>query len=75
LCTGFGFATGHLKGLGILNQDGKVDCEGTKALKLSGLWLVGYGSFTGFASATLIGVGRSARKTVNEIIEYLNNDL
>ncbi len=74
-CTGFGYATGHLRGLGILNQDGKVDCEGTKALKLNGLWLVGYGSFTGFASATLIGVGRSARQTVNEIIEYLSNDL
>lgn len=74
-CTGFGFVTGHLEGLGILNHDGKVDCEGTKALKLNGLWLVGYGSFTGFASATLIGVGRSARQTVNEIIEYLNNDL
>lgn len=74
-CTGFGFATRHLKDLGIINEDGKVDCEGTKALKLNGLWLVGYGSFTGFASATLIGVGRSARQTVNEIIEYLNNDL
>jgi putative flavoprotein involved in K+ transport len=74
-CTGFGFATGHLKELGIIHEDGKVDCEGTKALKLSGVWLVGYGSFTGFASATLIGVGRSARQTVNEIIEYLNNDL
>lgn len=48
-CTGFGFATGHLKDLGIINEDGKVDCEGTKALKLNGLWLVGYGSFTGFA--------------------------
>ncbi len=74
-CTGFGFATGHLKELGIIHEDGKVDCEGTKALKISGVWLVGYGSFTGFASATLIGVGRSARRTVNEIIEYLNNDL
>jgi putative flavoprotein involved in K+ transport len=74
-CTGFGFATGHLKELGIMHKDGKVDCEGTKALKVSGVWLVGYGSFTGFASATLIGVGRSARQTVNEIIEYLNNDL
>jgi hypothetical protein len=31
------------------------------------LWLVGYGDWTGFASATLIGVGRSARATVEEI--------
>lgn len=70
-CTGFGFATGHLKGLGVLNEKGKVDCLGTKSADVAGLWLVGYGNFTGFASATLIGVGRSARQTVTEIIEYL----
>jgi len=70
-CTGFGFATGHLKGLGILQDKGKAACEGTRSKDVEGLWLVGYGSFTGFASATLIGVGRSARQTVNEIIEYL----
>lgn len=70
-CAGFGYATIHLKELNILNDDGKVDCEGTRAMKTDGLWLVGYGSFTGFASATLIGVGRSARQTVNEIILYL----
>ncbi|GLU52898.1 ArsO family NAD(P)H-dependent flavin-containing monooxygenase [Dyadobacter frigoris] len=70
-CTGFGFATDHLKGLGVLKENGKIDCQGTKSADAAGLWLVGYGSFTGFASATLIGVGRSARQTVNEIIEYL----
>ncbi|MCF2442583.1 ArsO family NAD(P)H-dependent flavin-containing monooxygenase [Dyadobacter sp. CY345] len=70
-CTGFGFATGHLRGLGILQEKGKTDCEGTRSVDVEGLWLVGYGSFTGFASATLIGVGRSARQTVSEIVEYL----
>jgi putative flavoprotein involved in K+ transport len=70
-CTGFGFASEHLEGLGILQDKGKAECEGTKSTDVEGLWLVGYGSFTGFASATLIGVGRSARQTVNEIIEYL----
>ena len=30
--------------------------------------LVGYGDWTGFASATLVGVGRSARSTVDEIV-------
>lgn len=70
-CTGFVFATDHLRGLGILKEKGKADCQGTKSEDIAGLWLVGYGSFTGFASATLIGVGRSARQTVNEIIEYL----
>jgi putative flavoprotein involved in K+ transport len=32
---------------------------------------VGYGTWTGFASATLIGVGRTARTTVEEIKTYL----
>lgn len=31
------------------------------------LWLVGYGSWTGFASATIYGVGKTARQTVKEI--------
>lgn len=31
--------------------------KGTKCPKVPGLWLVGYGQWTGFASATLIGVG------------------
>ena len=34
---------------------------GMRAKEASRLWLVGYGSWTGFASATLIGVGRTAR--------------
>ena len=71
-CTGFGFATEHLINLGIVNEKGTTDCEGTKSKGVSGLWLVGYGAFTGYASATLIGVGRSARQTVSELVEYLN---
>ena len=59
-CTGFKPALSHLKNLGIINEDGKADTVGTKAKKVDGLWLVGYGNWTGFASATLIGVGRSA---------------
>lgn len=70
-CTGFRFATDHLKNLGIVKSDGKIECEGTRSTDVDGLWLAGYGSFTGFASATLIGVGRSARQTITEIMEYL----
>jgi hypothetical protein len=33
---------------------------------------VGYGEWTGFASATLIGVGRSARATVHQIAAALS---
>jgi len=41
--------------------------RGTRSVAEPRLWLVGYGEWTGFASATLIGVGRSARATVDEI--------
>jgi cation diffusion facilitator CzcD-associated flavoprotein CzcO len=71
-CTGFKPALKHLAGLGIANGDGKAGAKGTKSTKVDGLWLVGYGNWTGFASATLIGVGRSARKTVEEIQDYIS---
>lgn len=70
-CTGFRPATDYLRPLGVVDMDGKVATEGTRALHSDGLWLVGYGSWTGFASATLIGVGRSARTTADEIKTYL----
>jgi putative flavoprotein involved in K+ transport len=71
-CTGFKPGLTHVKSLDIVNTDGKADTEGTKSKKLDGLWFVGYGNWTGFASATLIGVGRSAKKTVEQITEYLS---
>jgi thioredoxin reductase len=71
-CTGFRNATDHLKGLGIsIDEKGKIPTKNTKATEIEGLWLVGYGHWTGFASATLIGVGRSARETVEEIDSFL----
>jgi putative flavoprotein involved in K+ transport len=70
-CTGFKPALKHLAGLNIINKDDKPETEGTKSKFVDGVWFVGYGNWTGFASATLIGVGRSARKTVEEISEYL----
>lgn len=71
-CTGFKPALTHLKSLDVVNQDGKTDTDGTRSKRVDGLWLVGYGNWTGFASATLIGVGRSAKATVEEIIKYLS---
>ncbi|MEO7992043.1 MAG: hypothetical protein ABI663_21000 [Chryseolinea sp.] len=56
--------------MNVIAEDGKVETEGTKS-KVTGLWLVGYGNWTGFASATLIGVGRSAKATVDQISQYL----
>lgn len=70
-CTGFGYATSHLEGLLSRDEQGKVPTEGTRSSEEPGIWLVGYGGWTGFASATLIGVGRSAKKTVQQIEAYL----
>ncbi|MCC9134826.1 ArsO family NAD(P)H-dependent flavin-containing monooxygenase [Pontibacter silvestris] len=70
-CTGFGYALDHLQCLNLVKATGKIVTNGTRATEQPGLWLVGYGGWTGFASATLIGVGRSARETVKEIQEYL----
>lgn len=71
-CTGFKSGLQHLSSLDVINTQGKVDALGTKAKNLEGLWLVGYGNWTGFASATLIGVGRSAKKTVEELQTYVS---
>lgn len=70
-CTGFHYATGHLEGLVPRDHRGRVATDGTRATEQDGLWLVGYGGWTGFASATMIGVGRSARQTVQDITAYL----
>ena len=68
-CTGFRASLGYLAGLGIVNPDGKiaVTAQG-QAVAEPQLWLLGYGDWTGFASATLIGSGRMARETVRAII-------
>ncbi len=72
-CTGFRPALSHLQSLGVINAEGKVDVEGTRSVREPRLWLVGYGEWTGLASATLIGVGRTARTTAEEIQGYLAN--
>ncbi|HEX8431349.1 MAG TPA: hypothetical protein VF625_08685, partial [Longimicrobium sp.] len=66
-CTGFRPALEHLRPLGVMEGDGYVEVRGTRSVREPGLWLVGYGEWTGFASATLIGVGRGARATATEI--------
>jgi len=61
-CTGFRPALAHLAPLGVLEADGqvKVDANG-RSLREPRLWLLGYGDWTGMASATLAGVTRAAR--------------
>ena len=73
-CTGFRPALEHLRPLGVLGDDGRVEVRGTRSVREPGLWLVGYGEWTGFASATLVGVGRSARATAAEIQAALGVD-
>lgn len=67
-CTGFRPALGHLTPLRLRNQDGQIPTEGTRARAEPRLHLLGYGDWTGPASATLIGVGRTARDAVSEIV-------
>ena len=71
-CTGFRPALKHLTPLGITRADGRVDVAGTRSVQVPRLWLLGYGEWTGFASATLIGVGRSARATVEQVTDVLS---
>ena len=66
-CTGFRPALDHLAPLGVIEPDGQVAVRGTRAVGEPRLWLLGYGEWTGEASATIIGVGRYARSTVAEI--------
>lgn len=72
-CTGFKPALEHLRPLGVVNEKGRVDVNGNRSTKEPRLWLAGYGNWTGFASATLIGVGRTARAIVAEIESELKD--
>lgn len=73
--TGFRPALAHIERLEAVDARGRVAIApggaGTRAASGIPLWLVGYGEWTGFASATLVGVGRAARATVEEIVSVL----
>ena len=66
-CTGFRPDLGHLAPLGLRGPDGHIATAGTRAVLEPRVHLLGYGDWTGPGSATLIGVGRTAREAVNEI--------
>jgi thioredoxin reductase len=74
-CTGFGFATSFLKELVEMDERGIVKTVESKVQAIDGLWLVGYGGWTGFASATLIGINRNVKLAVQEVEDYLLNSL
>lgn len=73
LCTGFRPALRHLRPLGLEDGHGRIVVDGTRSRDEPRLWLVGYGGWTGYASATLIGVGRTARATAAEIRAFLES--
>ncbi|WP_326656690.1 ArsO family NAD(P)H-dependent flavin-containing monooxygenase [Streptomyces sp. NBC_00385] len=70
-CTGFRPALYHLAALGLRGPRGHIPTHGTRAAGEPRLHLLGYGDWTGPASATLIGVGRPARDAAAEIAELL----
>lgn len=66
-CTGFRPATGHLRSLGVVGSGGRIEVVDQRAVEEPRLWLQGYGNWTGAASATLIGSGRTARELAPRI--------
>ncbi|MFF7643019.1 ArsO family NAD(P)H-dependent flavin-containing monooxygenase [Streptomyces canus] len=70
-CTGFRPALAHLAPLSLRRARGHIPTDGTRALGEPRLHLLGYGDWTGPASATLIGVGRTARDAVRQITGLL----
>lgn len=71
-CTGFKAALNHLSNLGIIQQDQTIAIQNGHSVQLPNLWLVGYGEWTGAASATLVGVSRTSRAVADEIAAFLD---
>jgi putative flavoprotein involved in K+ transport len=71
-CTGFRPALSHLAPLGLRGPRGHIATQGTRSVDEPRLHLLGYGDWTGPASATLIGVGRPARDAAREIAGFLD---
>ncbi|MET9959599.1 ArsO family NAD(P)H-dependent flavin-containing monooxygenase [Streptomyces sp. NPDC006326] len=70
-CTGFRPALAHFAGLRLRGTRGHIATDGTRAVDEPRLHLLGYGDWTGPASATLIGAGRPAREAARQIADLL----
>lgn len=71
-CTGFRPALAHLTPLGLINGDGRIPVTpGGQADGEPRHWLLGYGDWTGMASATLAGVTRAARECISGVVKSL----
>lgn len=74
LATGFRPAIAHLAPLAEPDAQGRLAMQGLHAAAHPRLYPLGYGDWTGYASATLIGVGRAAKAVVEEIARTLASD-
>ncbi|WP_046776626.1 ArsO family NAD(P)H-dependent flavin-containing monooxygenase [Streptomyces yangpuensis] len=70
-CTGFRPALAPFAALRLRGTRGHIATVGTGAVDEPRLHLLGYGDWTGPASATLIGVGRPARDAARQIRDLL----
>ncbi|WP_433544284.1 ArsO family NAD(P)H-dependent flavin-containing monooxygenase (plasmid) [Streptomyces sp. CA-294286] len=70
-CTGFRPALSHLAPLNLRGPHGHIPISGTQVVGEARLHLLGYGDWTGPASATLIGVGRPARDAARALADLL----
>ncbi|QNE29204.1 ArsO family NAD(P)H-dependent flavin-containing monooxygenase [Streptomyces sp. INR7] len=70
-CTGFRPALAPFASLRLRGTRGHIATVGTRAVDEPRLHLLGYGDWTGPASATLVGVGRPARDAAREIAGLL----
>lgn len=73
-CTGFRPSLDHLTSSGLVDGRGRVAMEGTRSVAEPRLHLVGYGDWTGSASATLIGAARTAKGAVAQIAQELESE-
>lgn len=73
-CTGFRPALRHLAPMRLRDASGQVPTSGGTRSAIDGrVHLVGYGDWTGPASATLLGVGRTARDLVDDVVNRLSS--
>lgn len=73
-CTGFRPALQHLRPLRLPSIGGRIAVGGPSGTQSAGdrrVYLVGYGDWTGPASATLAGIGPSARATAESAMRNL----
>lgn len=70
-CTGFRPVLDHLVPLRLRDHRGRIPVDGARSVAEPRLWLLGYGNWTGYASATVLGAGRAAERAVAEIVTLL----